>query len=111
VADVVDTYKYTLRSVPADHQPVFTASSLRQNRRIRAVLRRLEPREYRVAPTSLWPTASEAMGAFPTLMYRLLQRGNVDALCHIVVVDHRKMPASGRKRGRASAVNRDERRS
>jgi hypothetical protein len=67
VADAVDTYNYALRSVPADHQPVFTTTSLRLNRRIRAALRRLEPREYRVTPTSMWPTAFEAMGAFPAL--------------------------------------------
>jgi hypothetical protein len=45
------------------------------------------------------------MSAFPTLLYRLLRRGDVDALCD-AAVHHRKMAA--RKRGRATADNAGE---
>jgi hypothetical protein len=65
-------------------------SSFVRNRWIRTAVRRLEPRYYRVSPTGLWPLVYEAkaVGTFPTLLYRLLRRGDVDALCEAVVRRH-----------------------
>jgi hypothetical protein len=100
VEDTIDTYNVTLQTVRVDNRPAF-ASSLRRNRRIRSFVRHLGPRDYCVAPASLCPRAFGAMSAFPTLLYRLVRRGNLDALCDAAV--------SGRKkRGRSKADNEGE---
>jgi hypothetical protein len=88
---LLETYNFTLRKARVAHSArgevvgldVLTPL-LRRNRAIRHGIRRLKPREYRVAPVGVWPRAFEKVGAFPTLLYRLVRRGNVDALCDVV---------------------------
>jgi hypothetical protein len=53
---------------------------LRRNGRIRRALEHLKPREYHVAPASLWPSTLEMVSRLPTLMYRFLRRGDLNAL-------------------------------
>jgi hypothetical protein len=55
---------------------------LRRNRRICRALRQL--RNYHVPSTCLWPTAFEMASPLPTLLYRFLRKGNVQALCGVV---------------------------
>jgi hypothetical protein len=98
LGETVRAYNYTLRRVHLNRHQFFP--TMRRNRWIRTAVRRLEPWDYRVAPVGLWPHAFGTMSAFPTLLYRLLRRGDVDALCD-AVVHHRPQP-KGTKRGRAA---------
>jgi hypothetical protein len=110
VLEMLDTYNFTLRDAVVGHSLEVARfdmepfeRSMRRNRWIRTAVRRLEPLEYHVSPTGLWPLVFEAkaMGTFPTLLYRLLRRGDVDALCDAVVRRH-KAKLGKRKRVRTA---------
>jgi hypothetical protein len=112
VLRLLGTYNMTLRFARVyrdsddDEDPTERETFKRtfvRNRWIRTAVRRLEPRDYRLTPTGLWPLFFEAkaVGTFPTLLYRLLRRGDVDALCDAVVRRHKANDGS-KKRGRTA---------
>lgn len=69
---------------------------LRRNERIRRALQQLS--NYHVPSTRLWPSVLEMVSPLPTLLYRFLRKGNVQALCEIAV----RRISNERKRGRAN---------
>lgn len=101
--ETVGAYNYTLRSLHLGWDAF--SRWMRRNRWIRTAVRRLEPRDYRVTPMELWPHAFGTMSAFPTLLYRLLRRGDVDALSDTVMRHHRQ--PKGTKRARAAGNSED----
>jgi hypothetical protein len=59
------------------------APCTRRNRRIQRALAQLEPRSYHVHPATLGLVLG-AVSALPTLVYRIVRRGNVSTLCDLV---------------------------
>jgi hypothetical protein len=77
---------------------------LRRNHQIRQARKVWEPDAYRVAPIGLWPRAFELVSDVPTLLFRLLRRGNAKALGQVVVGDHHPTNTSKKRRSRGSGV-------
>jgi hypothetical protein len=74
---------------------------LHRNRRIQKALEYLHPRRYHVAPTSLWPTALGMVSSLPTLLFRFLRQGDLNALDD-GVNKRITRPVRAGKRGRTS---------
>jgi hypothetical protein len=86
--DLLDRHNFTLREVTIlngrhPRQPRVN-ELLRRNASVRAANEQLEARQYAVA-LPLLPSAAGRVGRFPTLLYRLLRRGNVGALADQLV--------------------------
>jgi hypothetical protein len=94
IADSLETFNYTV--LRFDHNgysltsPVRTVPGggegrigkcLRRNQRIRLALHQLI--NYHVPATRLWPHVLGMVSALPTLLYRSLRKGNVQALCDV----------------------------
>jgi hypothetical protein len=77
---------------------------LRRNHRIRQALKVWEPAAYRVHPVSVWPCAFEMVSDVPTLLLRLLRRGNVKALGQVVVGGDRATNRTKKRRARGSGA-------
>jgi hypothetical protein len=75
---------------------------LRRNRQIRQALKVWEPAAYRVHPVGVWPCAFELASDVPTLLFRLLRRGNVKALGQVVVGGGRATNRTKKRRARGS---------
>lgn len=99
--DAMETYNFTLVQVGVSTDPFFLdAAALferlrvrlafytRRNGRIRRALQQLGPRNYHVGPPSLWPLVLETMSSLPTLLYRIVRKGNVSTLCDLVQPDN-----------------------
>lgn len=79
---------------------------LRSNVGVRAAQEQLHERQYAVSPISLLPKTMELVGPKPTLIFRLVRRGNLCALCDTVVVAAAQQvgsQAAGRLQQRRSA--------
>jgi hypothetical protein len=96
IEPVLATYNFTLRRLRI-HDPspsrrgsnpgaLFRNSSiprsLRRNERIRQALEQLPT--YRVTPTARWPLVLGLVSDLPTLLYRFLRRGDINALGDLV---------------------------
>jgi hypothetical protein len=86
--DLLDRHNFTLREVTIlngrhPRQPRVN-ELLRRNAGVRAANEQLEARQYAVA-LPLLPAAAGRVRRFPTLLYRLLRRGNVGALADQLV--------------------------
>jgi hypothetical protein len=109
LASVLETYNFTLTTVELGMALAETAvvatirELLHRNRPIQAALEQLAPRNYHVAPTCLWPTALGRVSRFPTLLYRILRRGDVNE-----VGDRLGRRIGGQTRGRATAGEEEE---
>jgi hypothetical protein len=114
IAEVLETYNFTLRKVTirlgipiprqAEHElEDRVLTELRRRNRLfrRAIEQHLEPRGYHVSPASLWPRALGTVSVLPTLVYRLLRNGDLNALS-----DHLQpgRAARGTKRGTPPAL-------
>jgi hypothetical protein len=71
---------------------------VRRNRRIQRALEELEPKCYHVSPTALWPSVLEVVSPVPTLVYRILRKGDVNKLCDFLRRDENLR--GSKKRGR-----------
>jgi hypothetical protein len=83
IEDALETYNFTLTEVVVGsgwHEHENVAPLLLRNRRLQQVLEHLEPRNYLDFPDVLWPRLFGMVSAIPTLLYRSLRPGNVDAL-------------------------------
>jgi hypothetical protein len=86
LANVLDTYNCTLVIVSLGTAYAGSAVKekiddlLRRNGRIRTALEHLKPRDYHVAPASLWPLTLAMVSRLPTLLYRLLRHGDLNLL-------------------------------
>jgi hypothetical protein len=95
--DLLTTYNLTLQQVEC---PINYAvgvqgrvrEALRRNASLRRVESALRARGYRVEQRSLLPRAAERVGRMPTLLYRLLRRGNASALADQVARGRRPLP-------------------
>jgi hypothetical protein len=79
------------------------AALLQRNASIRGGLGRLQE-TYRVSPVALLPRALHAVRALPTLIFRFVRIGNVDALADLLVVADRQ-----RQRQQTSSASSDKR--
>jgi hypothetical protein len=108
IMETLETFNFTLRTVTwywedpqqdvlrhSDHN--FLVNVMARNSRIHRALEQLPG--YHVAPTVLWPRVLGMVSPLPTLLYRFLRKGGVNALCTLLEQDG---PAKGqKKRGRA----------
>lgn len=97
IEEALRTYNYTLRevswlftlpwSVKERQERNILTHLVRRNGRIRCAIKTLEPVNYNVGGPAggVWPHALGLVSPIPTLVYRFLRRGNVDALCGIVL--------------------------
>jgi hypothetical protein len=83
LVELLSTYNFSITTVRentlGDDQRNLRRSIdalLLRNGRVRQVNARLRRQGYRIADPRLWPTAVEAIGAFPTLVYRFLRLGS-----------------------------------
>jgi hypothetical protein len=93
------TYNFTLTSVgatcmPDPQRPGFLTAGigdripgyLRRNQRIHQGLAQLGG--YRVSPAVCWPLVLEMVSGLPTLLYRFVRHGDLNALCDLLLVRH-----------------------
>jgi hypothetical protein len=83
IEEALETCNFTLTQVNvggAWHQQKNVVNLLLRNHRLQQVLEHLEPRNYLDFPACLWPRLFGMVSAVPTLLYRSLRPGNVDAL-------------------------------
>jgi hypothetical protein len=106
VQDLVRTYNFSIQSVLLGNGPGRfqdgtdrrgpIGALLRRNRRVRGVVRGvLEPDGYRFDDRAMWPRVLQEIITFPTLLYRFVRSGNVDALA-----DQLGRASRGRRRRR-----------
>jgi hypothetical protein len=94
--DALETYNYSLVQIEVLTFPYFPGATAlferlrvrldayaRRNRRIQRALAQLEHRSYRVRPANAGLVLG-AVSALPTLVYRIVRRGNVNTLCDLV---------------------------
>lgn len=93
VLDLLRTYNFTLRSVRVVHGKDGTPTHegpiedmLRRNDGVRRTVEHLGASNYRVPRLAAWPLALQELVTIPTLLYRFVRRGNVDAFAEQVVV-------------------------
>jgi hypothetical protein len=83
VVELLTTYNYTLWKINAPPPPDEWARpiglALGYGMTARDAVRGLEPSDYQVEMRCLWPWVLEDVKTYPTLLYRFLRRGNVDA--------------------------------
>jgi hypothetical protein len=100
VEELLRTFNCTLRTLYVDSltRPALAdriRHLLRRNHGVRNARGHLEKRNYAVGPVAAWPRALEAVGRFPTLVYRFVRRGNLPVLsAHLLVA------TEGANRGR-----------
>jgi hypothetical protein len=93
--EVLETHNFTLRtigvegSIPRWDEQDFVEEILRRNVRIQQALGQLGPQGYHVTPTVLVPNVFGMVSGIPTLLYRFLRSGNVNALCDLLQADRR----------------------
>ena len=66
---------------------------LRRNERIHQALEDLP--DYHVSPSALWPSVLEMVSDLPTLIYRLVRRGDVNALSDLLLSRSQQQHVSG----------------
>jgi hypothetical protein len=71
------------------------AALLRRNRRIRQALDRLQG--YHVSPTILLPALLEMVSDLPTLLYRFMRLGDVNALCGLLLARQQRLQRQRRE--------------
>jgi hypothetical protein len=118
--ELVSTHNSTLRSldvhlrgffpthIPQTHYVRRQAiqGHLRRNGRIRHALEELRGRYHAQATASLWPLVLEMVSPLPTLLFRFLRRGDLNALSELAQQGSRvhnsepTTPRGSRKRGR-----------
>jgi hypothetical protein len=120
--EMLESYNYTLSFLHEDgasdpgtttggplHDDERIAALLQRNAWIRGGLGRLRG-NYRVSPAALLPRALHVVRALPTLIFRFVRIGNVDALADLLLVADRQQQqtssASSDKRSRATSLPR-----
>ena len=93
--EVLETYNVTLRtvvvegSIPRWDEQEYVDNLLRRNARIHQAIEQLKPQDYHVTSTVLVPNVFEMVSGIPTLLYRFLRNGNVNAFCELLQADRR----------------------
>jgi hypothetical protein len=87
--ETLRTYNYTLSvvSLVGQWNGVDTSGFqgyLQRNKRIRRGLRRLPPVFDPSLPVRIWPAVLEIASGLPSLTYKLLRRGDINALCDVL---------------------------
>jgi hypothetical protein len=87
--DTLRKYNYTLSLVDllepwngVDTSEI--AGYLLRNARIQRILGRLPPLFHPSLPVRVWPVVLEMASGIPPLLYKLLRRGDINALCEVV---------------------------
>jgi hypothetical protein len=103
VLNLLRTYNFTLRNVYLVPRKDGTGSHegpigalLRRNAGVRRAVEHLGASDYRVPRRAAWPLALQEVSTIPTLLYRFVRRGNVDALAEQVAMG--AAPPNVRKR-------------
>jgi hypothetical protein len=87
--DLVLRHNFTLRGLVFDKHDMLQDridDLLKRNAIVRKTNRRLARRQYRVARRSVWPEVLGRVSRMPSLVYRFLRRGNVDAFCDQIAI-------------------------
>jgi hypothetical protein len=89
VEETLKRYNYTLRHVNLMVQWIGLDTSgidsyLQRNARIQGVLYRLPPLFDPSLPVRVWPAVLEMASGLPSLTYKLLRRGDINALCDVL---------------------------
>jgi hypothetical protein len=109
VKELVTTYNITLRwllispGLPPTPHPLHESilDLLRRNEHLRTAKAKLQMQHYRVAP-DLLPEAMERFGRVPTLLYRLVRRGNLESLAEQIRMMHERKRRGYNLRSRGS---------
>jgi hypothetical protein len=103
VLDLLLTHNFTLQNVQVVPRKDGTGSyegpigeQLRRNAYVRRAVEHLSASDYRIPRRAVWPRALQEVSTIPTLLYRFVRCGNVDALAEQVAVG--AAPPNERKR-------------
>jgi hypothetical protein len=83
--ETLATFNWMLHDVRGYENDLPVHDLLEQNARIRKVVSVLEGRNYGVDQVALWPTVMGRVSSKPTLLFRLLRRGDSDAWSALVL--------------------------